>query len=136
MADQPTPAKILLVEDDRILQELYLDRFIGAGFNVVQAFDGQQALDQLAAHPDTQLILLDIMIPKISGYDVLSMVKADPATKHIPVIIVSALGDIDDQAKGLQLGASDYITKGGILPGAVVEKIKQYVLSLPGPAQQ
>jgi DNA-binding response OmpR family regulator len=134
--ESQTPAKILLVEDDRILQELYLDRFIAAGFNVVQAFDGQEALDLLKENPDTQLILLDIMIPKVSGYDVLSTVKGNPDTKHIPVIIVSALGDIDDQARGLQLGASDYITKGGILPGAVVEKIKTYVLSLPGPAQQ
>lgn len=133
MSNDTPVVKILLVEDDRVLQELYVDRFMSAGFQVIQAFDGEQALDLLDENPDVNLVLLDIMIPKMSGYDVLSHIKRDPNTKFIPVIIVSALGDIDDQARGLQLGADDYITKGEMLPGAVVEKIKQYVLSLPGP---
>lgn len=124
--------KILLVEDDRVLQELYVDRFLSAGFQVVQAFDGEQALELLEENPDVKLVLLDIMIPKMSGYDVLAHIKRNEATKFIPVIIVSALGDIDDQARGLQLGADDYITKGEMLPGAVVEKIKEYVVSIPG----
>jgi DNA-binding response OmpR family regulator len=128
-------ATILLIEDDRVLQELYLDRFTTAGFKVVQAFDGMQALDVLEAHPEVKLVLLDIMIPKLSGYDVLAQIKRNPQNRQLPVIIVSALGDIDDQARGLQLGATDYITKGEMLPGAVVEKIKQYVLSLPGTAK-
>ena len=131
MTPETEPAKILLVEDDRILQELYVDRFTSSGFNVVQAFDGMQALDLLEENPDIRLVLLDIMIPRMSGYDVLAQIKRNPRTKYIPVIIVSALGDIDDQARGLQLGADDYMTKGEMLPGAVVEKIKKYVLSLP-----
>jgi len=133
---EPQSTTILLVEDDQILQELYGDRFRTAGFEVIQAFDGMQALDQLAAHPEIQLILLDVMLPKLSGYDVLAQVKHNPATKQIPVIIVSALADIDDQARGLQLGATDYITKGEMLPGAVIEKIKQYVLSIPRPTAE
>jgi len=128
--------KILLVEDDRVLQELYLDRFVSSGLDVVQAFDGMEALEMVEKNPDIKLVLLDIMIPKLSGYDVLAQLKRNPATKHVPVIVVSALGDIDDQARGLQLGADDYITKGEMLPGAVVEKIKSYVVSLPGPAAQ
>lgn len=131
---EPTQATILLVEDDPILQELYTDRFMSAGFTVVQAFDGMQALDLMAEHSEIKLVLLDIMLPKLSGYDVLAQVKRHPEWKHIPVIIVSALADIDDQARGLQLGATDYITKGEMLPGAVIEKIKQYVLSIPGSA--
>lgn len=126
--EKPT---ILLVEDDRILQELYFDRFTSADLNVIQAFDGMQALELVEQHPEIRLILLDIMIPKLSGYDVISHLKRDQKTKKIPIICVSALGDIDDQARALQLGADDYVTKGDMLPGAVVEKIKSYVVSLP-----
>jgi CheY-like chemotaxis protein len=122
---------ILLVEDDKVLQELYVERFSVAGLNVIQAFDGMQALEELDNHPEVQLILLDIMLPKLSGYDVLARVKRDASKRNIPIIVVSALADIDDQAKGLQLGASEYITKGEMLPGAVIDKIKKYVFSIP-----
>jgi len=124
---------ILIVEDDKILQELYYDRFTAAGLTVIQAFDGLQALDRLDSHPEIQLVLLDLMLPQLSGYDVLARLKHSMATRDIPVIIVSALADVDDQARGLQLGAAEYITKGEMLPGVVIEKIKQYVLSVPGP---
>jgi len=126
---------ILIVEDDKVLQELYIDRFTAAGLNVIQAFDGLQALDRLDAKPDVQLILLDLMLPKLSGYDVLSQVKKNADKRDIPVIIVSALADVDDQARGMQLGAAEYITKGEVLPGVVIDKIKQYVLSVPGPTE-
>lgn len=122
---------ILLVEDDKILQELYNDRFVQAGFKVIQAFDGMQAIDKMESYPEIQLVLLDLMLPRLSGYDVLAHIKQDADTRNIPVIIVSALADVDDQARGLQLGAAEYITKGEMLPTAVIEKIKQYVLSVP-----
>lgn len=139
-ATLPTPAPaegdvagitILLVEDDKILQELYNERFVQAGFTVIQAFDGMQAIDKMESHPEIKLVLLDLMLPRLSGYDVLAHVKQNAETKNIPVIIVSALADVDDQARGLQLGAAEYITKGEMLPAAVIEKIKQYVLSVP-----
>ena len=129
-----TEHTILIVEDDKVLQELYYERFTSAGLTVLQAFDGLQALDMLETHNEIQLVLLDLMLPKMSGYDVLARIKHDAVTRDIPVIIVSALADVDDQARGLQLGASEYITKGEMLPGVVIEKIKQYVLSVPGPA--
>ena len=129
-----TEHTILIVEDDKVLQELYYERFTSAGLTVLQAFDGLQALDRLETHNEIQLVLLDLMLPKMSGYDVLARIKHDAVTRDIPVIIVSALADVDDQARGLQLGASEYITKGEMLPGVVIEKIKQYVLSVPGPA--
>jgi CheY-like chemotaxis protein len=132
--DDTQDVTILLVEDDKILQELYYERFVRAGFNVIQAFDGMQALDKLDTNPEIQLVLLDLMLPRLSGYDVLAHIKQDAATRNIPVIIVSALADVDDQARGLQLGAAEYITKGEMLPAAVIEKIKQYVLSVPRPS--
>ena len=119
---------ILIVEDDRILQELYSERFIAAGLGVIQAYDGMEALTVLEESKDAiSLVLLDLMLPKASGYDVLARIKRDPELRRIPVIIVSALSDIDDQARGLQLGADDYITKGEVLPGAVIEKVKAHV---------
>ena len=131
----PNSATILLVEDDPILQELYLDRFSSSGFQTLQAMDGAQALEMLHDHPEIALVLLDIMLPKVSGYDVLMKIRHTPEMKDVPVIIVSALADIDDQARGMQLGATDYITKGEMLPGAVIEKVKQYVVSIPRPEE-
>ncbi len=129
-----TPITILLVEDEQTLQELYFERFTTDGITVLQAFDGMQALEMVEGHPEIQLVLLDLMLPKLSGYDVLNHIKHNPVSSHIPVIIVSALADIDDQARGLQMGATDYITKGDMLPSAVIEKIKSYVVSVPRPA--
>ena len=131
VATDPAGMTILLVEDDKILQELYNERFVQAGLNVIQAFDGMQALDKMDTHPEIQLVLLDLMLPRLSGYDVLAHIKQDANTRNIPVIIVSALADVDDQARGLQMGAAEYITKGEMLPAAVIEKIKQYILSVP-----
>jgi len=134
-AAQPAPGGItlLLAEDDMVLQELYLDRFVQSGFTVLQAYDGEQALQVFREHPETSLILLDLMLPKISGYDVLAQIRMGSVNPKVPVIIVSALADIDDQARGLQLGANEYITKGEMLPSAVIEKIKTYAVPVQGP---
>lgn len=134
--DETAGMTILLVEDDKVLQELYYERFTQAGFTVIQAFDGMQALDKLESYPEIQLVLLDLMLPRLSGYDVLAHIKQDADTRNVPVIIVSALADVDDQARGLQLGAAEYITKGEMLPAAVIEKIREYILSVPRPKQE
>ena len=134
-ATDPKSITLLIVEDDRVLQDLYMDSFGEAGFTLLQAFDGMEALEQVKAHPEISLVLLDVMLPKLSGYDVLSQIRHTAPNPKVPVIIVSALGDIDDQARGLQLGATDYITKGEMLPSAVIEKIKNYALPVPGPTQ-
>lgn len=118
---------LLLAEDDTVLQELYADRFSEAGFIILQAFDGEEALRIIREHPEINLVLLDLMLPKVSGYDVLAQVRMS-GNKSLPIIVVSALADIDDQARALQLGATDYITKGEMLPSAVIEKITRYAL--------
>ncbi len=120
-------ATIILVEDNPILQELYAERFELAGITVLQAFDGQQALDIAEEHPEANLVLLDLMLPVMSGFDVLAQLKRNPATRHLPVIIVSALAEVGDRAKGLQLGAVDYITKGDVLPMTVIDRITKLV---------
>ena len=122
---------LLLVEDDQVLQELYLERFQIAGFNVIQAFDGEEALEMLKKHPNTNMILLDIMLPKLSGFEVLERVRNQPALKDLPIIVVSALADLEDHERAIKLGATDYITKGEMLPGGIIDKIKQLLTDVP-----
>jgi len=122
---------LLLVEDDTILQELYHDRFVRSGFEVIQAFDGMQALEIIQQRKDITLVLLDLMLPKLSGFDVLMQIRGVMKNMTLPIIVVSALSDIDDQARALQLGANEYITKGEVLPGTVIEKINKYAVSMP-----
>jgi CheY-like chemotaxis protein len=126
---------VLLVEDDVILQGLYYDRFVRSGFEVLQAFDGVEALEMIQKRPDIMLVLLDLMLPKLSGFDVLMHIRGMMHNATLPIVVVSALSDIDDQARALQLGANEYITKGEVLPGTVIEKIHKYALSVQRPAQ-
>ena len=89
MDDQKT---ILLVEDDQILIKMYTRKFEKECFKVLSAFDGQAGLDELAkAEPKPKVILLDVMLPKLDGFQVLEKVKANPATKDIPVILLTNL---------------------------------------------
>lgn len=130
------PIVILLVEDDSILQDLYFDRFSRSGFDVLQAFDGMQALELIEQRADITIVLLDIMLPKLSGFDVLAQVRQNPVHKNLPIVVVSALSDIDDQARALQLGANEYITKGEVLPATVIEKIHKHALSVQRPEER
>lgn len=124
---------LLLVEDDLILQDLYAERFRQEGVSVLQASDGQQAVELIDSHEEINIILLDLMLPKVSGYDVLVHVRQKHG-RSFPVIIVSALSDINDQARGLQLGATDYLTKGELPPSEVVSRVIAHVLPVQVPA--
>lgn len=98
--------KILIVEDEEPISNLIRMSLTKAGYHCEQAFDGESAADAVeAGYYD--LILLDIMLPGINGYELLEYIK----TKKIPVIFITAMGDLDDRVKGLRAGAEDYITK-------------------------
>lgn len=98
--------KILIVEDEEPISNLIRMSLTKAGYHCEQAFDGESAADAVeAGYYD--LILLDIMLPGINGYQLLEYIK----TKEIPVIFITAMGDLDDRVKGLRAGAEDYITK-------------------------
>lgn len=98
--------KILIVEDEEPISNLIRMSLTKAGYHCEQAFDGESAADAVeAGYYD--LILLDIMLPRINGYELLEYIK----TKEIPVIFITAMGDLDDRVKGLRAGAEDYITK-------------------------
>jgi len=112
----------ILVVDDEIYIVHILDFSLGMeGYEVLTALDGEQALERLKSDkPD--LIVLDIMMPKVDGYEVCRAIKGDPATQHIPVILLSAKGRNVDQKMGFDVGADDYITK-PFSPRKLVERI-------------
>ena len=102
--------KILIADD--IKQNVKLLRVILAAsvYDIIEAYDGEEALEKLKIeHPD--LILLDVMMPKLTGYDVCKKIRADEKTKDIPVIMITALHEMDDRIKGIEAGANDFISK-------------------------
>jgi two-component system alkaline phosphatase synthesis response regulator PhoP len=113
--------KILVVDDEIYIVHI-LDFSLGMeGYSVVTALDGEQALEKARTEkPD--LIVLDIMMPKLDGYETCKRLKADDATKAIPVILLSAKGRNVDQKVGFEVGADDYITK-PFSPRKLVERI-------------
>lgn len=103
------PCKVLVADDDAISRQV-LAELLKPTCTVLLAKDGAQALERATRHaPD--LILLDVMMPDLDGYEVLRRLRADPATSGLAVIFVSGLGRPEDQARGLALGAADYLTK-------------------------
>lgn len=118
--------KILVAEDDDFLNKLCSAKLMKEGFTVVSAVDGVEALEKIRIEkPD--LILLDVIMPKKNGFDVLREMKEDPALQIIPVVMVSNLGQESDRTKGMQLGAKDYFVKANLSINDIVDKIKTYL---------
>ncbi len=113
---------ILVVEDDEDIQQLVGYNLIKAGFMVTYADTGEQALAQLPSS-GLDCILLDLMLPAMSGFEVCKAVRANPQTRSIPIIMLTAKGEEDDIATGLDLGADDYITK-PFSPKVLVSRIR------------
>lgn len=104
------PAKILIVDDEPFNVDTLEQELDDLGYATISATNGRQALAQVAAEaPD--LILLDIMMPEMDGFQVLSQLKAEPAWRDIPVIVISAMTDLGSVVKGIKLGAEDYLAK-------------------------
>ena len=127
--------KILLIEDDRTLSKVIAEELGEAGFDVKQSFDGASGVDDTVVYKPN-LILLDILMPKMNGFEVLEKLKASPTTKTIPVMILTMLGADDDIKKGLQLGANDYIVKSQHAVGEIVEKINGFFSDESNPMAQ
>lgn len=135
----PKGTKILVVDDDKMLVELYKERLELAGYQVEVSRDGEEGLAKIhQAKPD--LVLLDIMMPKVNGYEALASIKSDPSTKDTPVIILSALMRDINKTKAIESGADDYIIKSEAMPVDVIKKIeavlKKYHKSAPLPATE
>ncbi len=110
MSAESSKPKILLVDDSRVNIRM-VGKALGRNYEVMFAMDGEKALSLAASEPPPDLILLDIMMPGMDGYEVCGRLKQNETTKNIPVIFISAKGEEEDKAKGLELGAVDYIAK-------------------------
>jgi len=116
--------KILLVDDDPLICRMYQERFSRDGLRVILAFNGEEGLEK-AEKENPDIILLDIMMPKMNGYEMLKILKGKTETASIPVIILSGLGDDPELIKkAKELGVVDVINKGGVSAKEVVQKIK------------
>ncbi len=124
-----TSKHLLLVDDDTTLSEMYAERLKKAGYQVTLAHDGEAGLAASKTHPD--LILLDIMMPKMNGLDTLKAIKADPATADIPVVLLTALIQEMEKHKGVTEGAAGYLVKSEIMPGELIEKIEEIMAAKP-----
>ena len=114
---------ILVVEDTELLRRIYSDKLSQEGYTVHQAADGLEALNQARSlHLD--VILLDLIMPRMSGLEALEALKKDPRTKDVPVIVLSNLGQDADVQRGLSLGAVDYLIKNSAKPADVSAKIR------------
>lgn len=116
--------KILIIDEDRFLRKIYKNKFSRAGFEFREAISGDEGLNKVYSEkPD--LILLDMMLPKKSGFDILVELKKDKSTKKIPVVILSNLAQEEDIKRALALGARDYLVKTEVSLSEVVNKVKE-----------
>ena len=121
-AEKPT---VLIVDDEPMNISILMD-LLKPDYRLIAARDGAQALKRAGADPTPDMILLDIMMPEMDGYEVCRRLKADPVTQDIPVIFVSAMGEVGDETKGLEMGAVDYITK-PISPPIVEARVRTHL---------
>lgn len=117
---------ILVIEDDKFLRGLIVEKLTAEGFGVSQALDGEEGLKKTKEEkPD--LVLLDLILPGINGFEVLEKIKEDEEAQRIPVIILSNLGQKEDVDKAMGLGAADYIVKAHFTPEEIVQRIQRIV---------
>lgn len=115
--------KVLIIEDDKFLRELISQKLMKENYETSEAIDGEEGIKKIKEEKP-HLVLLDLILPGIDGFEVLSRMRDDPVVSSIPVIILSNLGQKEDVEKGLKLGAADYLIKAHFTPGEIIEKIK------------
>ncbi|HDQ44529.1 MAG TPA: response regulator [bacterium] len=113
---------ILIVEDENVFRMIYRGVLENAGFEVIEAENGRKGWEAIRTRkPD--LVLLDLILPEMSGYEVLEKIRQDPETKEIPVIVFSVMGADENIQKALQLGANFFKIKGASSPSEILEQI-------------
>jgi len=125
METQPK-TRVLIVDDDQTLCDMYAERLKAEGFEVVTAGNGEEGVAKATQYMPN-VILLDLMMPKVNGFNALEILKSTEATKDIPVLLLTALIQEENKRRGLQAGAEDYIIKSESMPGDVITKIKTAV---------
>ena len=124
MANNLKDVKIMLVEDDSFLASVYATKFELEGFTVLHAVDGEQGL-KIAEKSRPDIILLDILMPKMDGFEMLHRLKLDENLVRIPVVMLTNLGQKEDVERCLKEGAVDYLIKAHSVPGEAVKKVKK-----------
>jgi DNA-binding response OmpR family regulator len=124
MSKSEDKLKVLIVDDDAFLSGIYATKLELEGFQVATARDGDEGL-KMAQKEMPQLILLDVLMPKLDGFEVLKRLKADAALKGIPVIMLTNLGQKEDIEQALREGAEDYLIKAHFVPAEAVDKIRK-----------
>jgi DNA-binding response OmpR family regulator len=121
-----TLQRILLVEDDDALANVYVMRLQAEGFDVRRVANGEEALAAaLSYHPN--LVLLDVMMPKVSGFDVLDILRNTPETANLKVIMLTALSQDSDKERATALGVDDYLVKSQVVIADVVERVRHHL---------
>lgn len=121
------PKRILLVEDDSFISGMYRTKLSALGYEVELAEEGDVAWERLQADPIPDLVLLDIVLPKKDGFEILEGLRKEERTKNLPVILLTNLGQKPDIERGIKLGADDYIIKAHYTPTEVMDKIKKVI---------
>jgi len=117
-------AKVLLIEDDAVVAEMYRLRLSADGYTVVVGRDGEEGL-RMASEVAPDFIYLDLRLPGLDGFEVLERLRGDPATTHIPVIILSNYGEPELRERGLNLGALEFLVKADTTPAQLSTKVEQ-----------
>lgn len=126
MADAEKKNKVLLVEDDESLASVYIERFEAEGFDVRHVANGEEALTNAIEYkPD--LILLDVMMPKISGFDVLDILRNTPETANVRIIMLTALSQEKDKERAKEMGVDDYLVKSQVVIADVVDRVRYHL---------
>lgn len=121
--------KIIIIEADEFLSDIYKTKFESEGFKVTAINDGAKGLKAIQVKkPD--IVLLDVLLPKLDGFTILQTLKKDEATKGIPVVLLTSLGQKEDVKKGLEMGAADYLIKAHFKPSETVDKVKKILILL------
>ena len=116
--------KILIIEDEKFLLEIYQSRFEKEGYQVLTAINGQRGL-VLAQKEKPDLIILDILMPEMNGYEVIEKLKKNSQTQEITILVLSNLGQEEEIKRGLELGADDYVIKTNLTPTELLDKVER-----------
>ncbi|OGZ34906.1 MAG: hypothetical protein A3A94_00975 [Candidatus Portnoybacteria bacterium RIFCSPLOWO2_01_FULL_43_11] len=127
--------KILIIEDEQNLLEMYRVRFEKAGYEVFAVNNGQPGVE-IAQKEKPDLILLDILMPSQDGYEVIQILKKDPKTKGIPILVFSNLAQPEEIKKGLKLGADDYVIKTDLTPTELTDKVERMISRAKSPLEK
>ncbi len=119
--------KLILIEDEVFIHELYKKMLERSGYMVIGAFDGEEGVKMIRENTDAALVLLDVMLPKMHGIDVLRTVKKSDDTKMVEVVLLSNLGDESIIQEAMSLGARDYLKKVNVTPRDLVNHVEKYL---------